>query len=356
MVRECADWDAQCFPLTGGDVIAIMVRFGLVPLEDAKVAYIGCVQRHRRRQNSILKDRQMPNNVGDKGHHNASSAVQPSTTDQLVDAIYQTSDGVAADLAAERTADEIATVRTQAVNAYTSTEALRSALDLCDGLIDCQIREGVVNSIDELKAIQARIRAALSGSPAPSTDWRSMDTARKNGRPVLGLFKKTFDSPYNNEAPSRWGGTQIVMRHPGLADDGYDCGWNLANGGCGGFPDEWFEGWMPLPPAPDAARTALAGSAGGRIKVTARGVSIRVHTWALAELASEMAGPGAEIRYVPEGSDDGWCVWTEGETWPDEDDFRYHLFALEVKRLRRERHSLAPSAGVTAPQTATEGK
>lgn len=83
----------------------------------------------------------------------------------------------------------------------------------------------------------------------------------------------------------------------------------------------------------------MLGSAKGRIKVIARGVAIQTHAFALAELVAAMAGPGAEIRYIPEGSDDGWSVWTEGETWPDEDDFRYHLFALEVKRLRRERQA-----------------
>jgi len=149
----------------------------------------------------------------------------------------------------------------KACNAYTITEALRSALAEARRMCWTAVRLGIDDpAFDPDKhALIQQIDAALSASPAPSTDWRSMDTARKNGRPVLGLFKQTFAPPCGDHAVERWGGTQIVMRHPGLADDGYDCGWNLINGGCGGFPDEWFEGWMPLPLPPDAARTALAG-------------------------------------------------------------------------------------------------
>lgn len=46
MVKECADWDAQYFPLAGGDVINMMVRFGLISIEDAKAAYIEVPKKH----------------------------------------------------------------------------------------------------------------------------------------------------------------------------------------------------------------------------------------------------------------------------------------------------------------------
>lgn len=226
-----------------------------------------------------------------------------------------------------------------------STEGLRGALERCERAMkpfaarvyndnhDITVTDTYRLGIEEYTAIyfaHKAARTALSSSPPEGLrGWRDIETAPKDGTEIL-----TFSD--------RMGlGTMVLYWA-----DGY---WREKTNGLGLKYGPTH--WMPLLPAPDAARTALAGSAGGRIKVTARGVSIRVHTWALAELASEMAGPGAEIRYVPEGSDDGWCVWTEGETWPDEDDFRYRLFALEVKRLRRERHSLAPSAGVTAPET-----
>ena len=50
-----------------------------------------------------------------------------------------------------------------------SVSSLREALQICDGLIGCQIREGVINSIDELKIIQRTVRAALSATQ-PSTE------------------------------------------------------------------------------------------------------------------------------------------------------------------------------------------
>jgi hypothetical protein len=88
-----------------------------------------------------------------------------------------------------------------------------------------------------------------------------MHAAPKDGSPVLGLFKQTFASPHNDRAVEQWGGTQIVMRHPGLTNESYDCGWNLINGGTGGFPDDWFEGWMPLP-----VTSASAASSTGALR------------------------------------------------------------------------------------------
>ena len=52
-----------------------------------------------------------------------------------------------------------------------SFNSLREALDLCDGLIGCQVREGVINSIDELKIIQRTARDALSGVTQPASPW-----------------------------------------------------------------------------------------------------------------------------------------------------------------------------------------
>jgi len=70
---------------------------------------------------------------------------------------------------------------------------------------------------------------------------------------------------------------------------------------------------------------------------TPRGVSLYVTTLDDADLLAEFGGPGTEIFYIPAGSTGGWRVWTEGREWDDADDFRYHLFALYVKRTRRLR-------------------
>jgi hypothetical protein len=45
-----------------------------------------------------------------------------------------------------------------------------------------------------------------------------------------------------------WEGIWCVVRHQGISDSGFDMGWNVAAPvGHGGFPDCWFEGWVPLP-------------------------------------------------------------------------------------------------------------
>lgn len=45
----------------------------------------------------------------------------------------------------------------------------------------------------------------------------------------------------------RWRGLEVPLRHPGVAEDGFDVGWNIAAPvGHGGFPDEWIAGWIPL--------------------------------------------------------------------------------------------------------------
>lgn len=81
-------------------------------------------------------------------------------------------------------------------------------------------------------------------------DWQPIETAPKDGTRILVALKDPIPRP--GRADLRlWDGLQVVMRHPGLADDGFDIGWNIAVPvGHGGFPDDWVAGWMPLPPPP----------------------------------------------------------------------------------------------------------
>lgn len=46
MVRELADWDRQCFPLGGGDMIRLMVRFGFVTMDEAERVYREFMREH----------------------------------------------------------------------------------------------------------------------------------------------------------------------------------------------------------------------------------------------------------------------------------------------------------------------
>lgn len=74
-------------------------------------------------------------------------------------------------------------------------------------------------------------------------DWQPMETARKDCSTVLA--KTRDDLP---EHCSLWRGKVMPVRHPGLASDGFDMGWNVSLPvGHGGFPDDWFVGWVELP-------------------------------------------------------------------------------------------------------------
>ena len=87
------------------------------------------------------------------------------------------------------------------------------------------------------------------------SEWQAIETAKKNRTEILAKF---FDDLYPRLYPkrpdlARWNGQRVVIRHDGLADDGFDIGWSMAAPvGHGGFPDDWIEGWMPLPAPPPA--------------------------------------------------------------------------------------------------------
>lgn len=99
------------------------------------------------------------------------------------------------------------------------------------------------------------MRAALTAALAVRDDgWRPMVSAPKGGTRILAVIR----SDLRKTRPGRddlepWEGLPIVVRHPGIASDGFDLGWNVAAPvGHGGFPDDWFVGWRPLPAPPEA--------------------------------------------------------------------------------------------------------
>lgn len=81
------------------------------------------------------------------------------------------------------------------------------------------------------------------------TGWKDIGEARKDRTAYLLLLKNPIP---NQRADLRiWDGLQFVGRHTGLAEDGFDIGWQFAAPvGCGGFPDEWIAGYQTLPPPP----------------------------------------------------------------------------------------------------------
>lgn len=84
-------------------------------------------------------------------------------------------------------------------------------------------------------------------------EWQPIETAKKNGEPILLCLKKTLSAEFGRPDMERWDGLQFVGRHIGLPGDGFDIGWQFAAPvGHGGFLDEWIAGWQPLSEPPDA--------------------------------------------------------------------------------------------------------
>ena len=98
--------------------------------------------------------------------------------------------------------------------------------------------EGDLNRL--LDAARAEGVAALQ-----QAGWRPMADAHKNGEPILALTISQFPGRPDLD---HWRNKQIVVHHRGLAPDGFDIGWSMnAPVGHGGFPDDWFVGWAPIP-------------------------------------------------------------------------------------------------------------
>lgn len=85
------------------------------------------------------------------------------------------------------------------------------------------------------------------------SEWQPIESAPRDGTPVWVVFHPSIYPGLRPEREDleRWNGLQACLRHPGVAHDGFDIGWNMAAPvGQGGFPDAWIIGWMPLPAPP----------------------------------------------------------------------------------------------------------
>lgn len=84
------------------------------------------------------------------------------------------------------------------------------------------------------------------------SEWRDIATAKKDRTVIWARLRDDIGDDKEEgswkEDLKRWRGLQVPLRHPGLAEDGFDAGWNIAAPvGVGGFPDEWIAGWRPMP-------------------------------------------------------------------------------------------------------------
>lgn len=89
--------------------------------------------------------------------------------------------------------------------------------------------------------------------------WMPIETAKKNRTKIWAAFHPDIYPRICPERPDleRWNGVQVPLHHPGVSEDGFDIGWNVAAPvGHGGFPDKWIAGWKPLPDPPGEETSA----------------------------------------------------------------------------------------------------
>lgn len=107
--------------------------------------------------------------------------------------------------------------------------------------IQHEFREAAINRATEsIAALQ----------PFIEPEWQDIASAPRDGTPLLARLKNPIPREGRPDLRS-WDGVCAVFRHHGVASDGFDPGWSVAAPvGNGGFPDDWFDGWRPLPAPP----------------------------------------------------------------------------------------------------------
>lgn len=171
--------------------------------------------------------------------------------------------------------------------------------------------------------------AMAAPNPGP---WRPISTAKKDGRPVLAIFRSDLVQHTGRESHERLAGMQAILRHPGLVHGDGDIGWNMAAPvGYGGFPDHWLAGWMPTFDPPDGIVTETppeAAADAGR------------STWRLVACQADQGATSVVmdndvvVCTIPSACWDPKAI-SVGDDVPIETDRAYALLIVEAPELRR---------------------
>lgn len=103
-----------------------------------------------------------------------------------------------------------------------------------------RLARAVREQIEQIEGLKAQVAALRT--------WRPMSEARKDLTPILAKIRPDLSVWRNRDDLEHWNGLRVVIRHVGIEPGGFDVGWNMDGPvGMGGFPDEWFVGWMELP-------------------------------------------------------------------------------------------------------------
>lgn len=77
---------------------------------------------------------------------------------------------------------------------------------------------------------------------------RPMSEALTDRTPVLAKLRSDLVEHTGRGDLELLAGIWVVVRHEGFFSDGRSIGWGLAGPfGYGGLPDQWFDGFVPLP-------------------------------------------------------------------------------------------------------------
>lgn len=105
----------------------------------------------------------------------------------------------------------------------------------------------ITRHLSDHHAVQGEAEYVERHAPVTaSPGWQPIETAPRDGTFIIAYTKAAL--------PERWMGMAnrpFVVNHMGRTEVlGLDLGWSLFPGM--GVGDDWLEGWMPLPAAPEA--------------------------------------------------------------------------------------------------------